>query len=594
MAAILAIAAGLYSGMITRFDVGHFDDDALYVLAARSLSMGHYVALQTPSEPRLSAPLPGFPLILSPFIAFFNVSPNGLKMISLLATLGSVVLLGALVQGWLGAGPALLAAALFALNPLGVLYSGTIMAEPIFTMLSLLSIFLFQQCLKGRGQALLVGICLGMVAICRAEGPLLALAMGLTLLMKRRWSLALPVCGAAGLIWLLARLLTASSDGYVTAWTLMWPWLLRSPWTLLQHWGHLIQACILETLLAFPFRLEGFGSIAIVCVLAGVPAIYGAFVFLRNKAVQWEVRWALALYVIFYAALHAFWIAVDPRYFLPLLPFLCGGLAQCVAELGGRSRIAKGIVVTMLLGIAASYVYQNAEGLRRARDPSAETRVPESTYTWIRQTTAGHSRFLSFRILSLYLYTHRQGYKIVPARDRDHFEYLLDQEGISHILLEPFHIEFVPGMPAPHREFWLRAEGWMKEDPHVFSPVWKNTTEKTMVYECRIPSVLHQGFVLYRTARSELDAGRTDHGLRLLRESLRLAPHLAEAQNAYGMTLWLTRHDTAGAERWLKQAIQQSPSYRLARMNLARIYEQTNRHDKAVALVAQGIGGGSL
>src|SRR5687767_4073973 len=128
----LLAAALLYAALFPRFFVGYFSDDALYILAAKSLLTGRYVSLYLPDQPYLTQILPGYPLFLAPFVALVQPHWPWLKFLSVGLTLGSVLLLGKLLEPWMSTRVRWITMLLFAFNPTTVLGSGIVMSDPFY------------------------------------------------------------------------------------------------------------------------------------------------------------------------------------------------------------------------------------------------------------------------------------------------------------------------------------------------------------------------------------------------------------------------------------------------------------------------------
>jgi hypothetical protein len=66
---MLCLSAGaVYLYLSPRTYIGWTNDDAMYVLAARSLATGQYVFLNLPNHPPNTLFFPGLPVFLLPFV----------------------------------------------------------------------------------------------------------------------------------------------------------------------------------------------------------------------------------------------------------------------------------------------------------------------------------------------------------------------------------------------------------------------------------------------------------------------------------------------------------------------------------------------
>src|SRR6185437_13818159 len=113
----LGIALVFYVRVLPRYPVGYAFDDALYILAAKSLLLGRYVDLRVPSAPPLTDPLPGFPAVLAPWVAVVHARWEWLKLLPLLMTLLAGMGVWKLGRLWFSPEESVILTALFALNP---------------------------------------------------------------------------------------------------------------------------------------------------------------------------------------------------------------------------------------------------------------------------------------------------------------------------------------------------------------------------------------------------------------------------------------------------------------------------------------------
>ncbi len=140
---LVAGACALYLWRFDSFQVGTYMDDAQYVVLAESLAQGaQYGLVNQPSEVLPTRYPFGWPLLLSPIYALFGGDFQPLKMVSLLLTLGGVVVVAlgwrqlGLLSPWIG----IASAGLFAFSPLVVGHARMVMSEPAFLFVVLLAL----------------------------------------------------------------------------------------------------------------------------------------------------------------------------------------------------------------------------------------------------------------------------------------------------------------------------------------------------------------------------------------------------------------------------------------------------------------------
>src|SRR5438067_2256867 len=74
--------------------VGFFNDDAFYIIGARSLLQGRYVELNQPGSPPFVNYMPGYPALLAVVAFLFKDTFLNFQLFSMALSLGSLLLLG--------------------------------------------------------------------------------------------------------------------------------------------------------------------------------------------------------------------------------------------------------------------------------------------------------------------------------------------------------------------------------------------------------------------------------------------------------------------------------------------------------------------
>ncbi|MDE2291072.1 MAG: glycosyltransferase family 39 protein, partial [Elusimicrobia bacterium] len=200
---VLFAAAGVLYVLARRaYWVGFFNDDAFYLIGARSLLAGRFAELNHPLAPPLIQYLPGYPLLLAPVLALFRGSWLACRLESALFMLGSAGAAAWALGEELDEPGRLLLAALCLLNPLALSLSGAILSDAPFTLAALLVVGTAKRRWGRRdaGTWLLLGAAAGASFYLRAVGLALPLALGLVLLPERRWKEAALALGAAAAV----------------------------------------------------------------------------------------------------------------------------------------------------------------------------------------------------------------------------------------------------------------------------------------------------------------------------------------------------------------------------------------------------------
>ena len=117
-AGITLIAMVLYLINFNFFQVGNWNDDAVYIILARAITSGQgYARINFPTpQPEVAWPF-GYPLLLSPLVAIWPFNFTPLKIMSLVLTVTSIFILKKVLDFRIRHPFALLILALFKLNP---------------------------------------------------------------------------------------------------------------------------------------------------------------------------------------------------------------------------------------------------------------------------------------------------------------------------------------------------------------------------------------------------------------------------------------------------------------------------------------------
>ncbi len=156
------------------------DDHSYLVHAVALASTGSYPAFEFHGVPEPTAyRAPGFPVALALARA---VSGHGLlapRLLQILIATGGVALIGVVARQIWGLRTALAATALAALSPLLVVYSGSLISEPLFVVLELGALACALEARGRAGWALAAGALGGAAALTRPAGLVLLLALAL-------------------------------------------------------------------------------------------------------------------------------------------------------------------------------------------------------------------------------------------------------------------------------------------------------------------------------------------------------------------------------------------------------------------------------
>jgi 4-amino-4-deoxy-L-arabinose transferase-like glycosyltransferase len=192
--ALLCLAVLVSLSSYQSFQVGTYQDDASYVVLARSLiTSDRYGMVNVPGEPKPGKYPFAYPLLLSVVMRLFPDNETALKLPSLIATGLNAALL---FWGWRYLSQrksywwAVVLAGLYALSPITVSFTRMVMSEPIFTTFCLLSLILASQYAQGRQKrwwSAAMALALTLTVYTRSVGiVLVAVVLGYLLFVKGR------------------------------------------------------------------------------------------------------------------------------------------------------------------------------------------------------------------------------------------------------------------------------------------------------------------------------------------------------------------------------------------------------------------------
>lgn len=476
---LLAAAGALYLLCLGAYYPGFFNDDAFFVIGARSLLQGRYVELNSPDLRPLDNYPPGYPLVLAAW-SLFGGSLFSFQLLSILLTLASVWLVFRLLkeQGWEEAG--LAAAAAFALGPMAASLSGVLLSEVLVMPLSLAVLLLARGCWERltQRQAAVLGALAGCAALVRLSATSLWLALVLCLAREGRFkrAAAAAACGA----------------------TVFLPWMLRNAFLTgraetriaeMLDWQAGAGGLAASALKSAAFYAHEAFARALFRVPGGVYAESFAAtvgVLLLGFGLRaWGLKgWRVfpVLFLACYALVHLAWPYRSSRYLYPVLPLAAGFFFIGAVQTGGR-RAARGLMALSLLLSAFPVSAVVRASLRR---DTAMSRPPERTYGWIRANTAENAVFAADLDGRLHLLTGRRAVHLPPRSARAAFAEWIKANPADFILV------------FPNQDVLRRARGAGGADPvspqeleallgdrKRFEPVFRSAEEGSIVYRVR-------------------------------------------------------------------------------------------------------------
>ncbi|HAM36253.1 MAG TPA: hypothetical protein DEB40_09580 [Elusimicrobia bacterium] len=436
------ILAGLYLLCLRAYYVGFFNDDAFYVIGARSLLRGGFRELNAPGTPALVNFLPGYPALLALWSLIAGKSLLAAQLLSVALTILGLVLFWLCFSVELPAAAAAACVLAAGFNPLSASVSGTVLSDiPFFTatigaFLAARAAWPSQRPRTWAG----VGAFMGAAFLIRPTGAALALALFLSLAAERRWKEAAWSAAGCALVaapWLARNALisgvalshgaelaapfkagTALSDLAGRIWRNAGYYGSELFWRTLYRWPQ------------FPGLglLKGFTSVLCVVALAAGLRAWG-----------WRGwRKFFFVYFVIYAGLHLELHLCSGRYIFTALPMVLPMLFLGFEELGRRLGLgSKALWTACVLSLALSAApVANIVAASLWRHTALNT-PPRKTLAWIREQTRAEDVFAAELDGRLHLISGRRTVRLRKIFDPVQFGGWLRGAGAGYVLVAP-------------------------------------------------------------------------------------------------------------------------------------------------------------
>ncbi|MCX5794478.1 MAG: glycosyltransferase family 39 protein [Elusimicrobia bacterium] len=457
-AGCLAGLALLYLLCLRAYYVGFFNDDAFYLLGARSLLSGGFRELSAPGAPPMTIYMPGYPLVLAQWSWLAGSSPLAAQLLSVALTTAAMGLMWACFASELPPAAAFAAVAVTAFNPLTASISGTVLSDIPFLVMTLL-VFLAARPIweKGSDRAWAgLGAMTGAAFLIRPTGAALTLALVLSLLGERRWGRAAWAAAGAALVaapWLGRNALIGGSALPYAA-QLAAPWSASSAFSdflirLARNAGFYGPELFGRTWFRWP-AAPGLQALRWATVLLGLAALA---VGLR----EWGGRgWRklLSVYLLLYAALHLGLHLQSGRYIFTALPMAAPlfflGLSAVDRRLRMRDRLVLGAAALSLALSLAPVANVVRTSLWRHTPLNTP---PLKTLAWIQGATSPADVFAADLDGRWFLLTGRQTVRLRKLYEPGAFAAWLKAARVDYVLTEP------------NEHFMTTASGGTTHDP---------------------------------------------------------------------------------------------------------------------------------
>ncbi len=455
--AAVAGAALLYVLALRAYYVGFFNDDAFYIIGARSLCLGRYAELNAPGHPPLVNYFPGYSIMLAPMAALKPSSLLAYQALSILL----VVLTLCFLWRWLrgnGASERVATSAILlsAFNPLTLSHSGVVLSEiplALFLLLSLLAMRHAWNRSTPIGWSIAFALT-GFCAILRPEAVFLPLAAAAMIARERRWRLALlgllPLLGFAAFClrnrllegtWLVYGL--EAVDPYRTA---PLKEALSHAWEGARYYTDLIFA---GTFFRAPFAAPGLLSSA-VAVTGALGAAFGAY---RTK--KGGVEGVLELYLAAIFIVFLLWGKKAGRYLLPVLPYLAGYFFTGIEALSSDPAVKRRLVAGACALSLTCCAFPDWRIVHASLfETTPLTAPPRAAYAWVKTHASVSDLFATEWDGRFYLKTGREVLHLPRPSSPQELARWLSDHGVRYVFVESAVYAMKPANPRAFNAPW--------------------------------------------------------------------------------------------------------------------------------------------
>jgi hypothetical protein len=438
------------------FPVGAYQDDAEYIILAKSLATGqgyHLINYPADAGPRPDF-LPGWPILLVPLTILFPGQYQVLKLAPFFFYLASIPLIYGLFVDRIGKPFLLLSVAIAALNPVLLGMSGILTSEVAYLFFSLLALWLFLKwtaAYPSRPKYWLLGLALlaALYAqLVRPTGLALLLSILVCLLLARplrRVGIVISLGSVAVLVGLAAwqgpTLVTAGYPRHAA-------YILAHFADLVQVWkrpgafGPILPANLLlpglEGMVGPKLAQLGLGLAPAFFSLA-VLAVTGTGLYITLRAHRDTV---ILLYIFFYLAILVLWISyvgfTELRLFIPLIPllslYLLLGLEWILQRLPWGTAAHKLLLYQVVLtSVVAFFVVANV--VAWLTPISARISDPSAGWTWLRGVASEDAIVMTRDPMPAYLYL--QHWTVDYPASAAEIQADIARKGVNFIVIAP-------------------------------------------------------------------------------------------------------------------------------------------------------------
>lgn len=333
------------------------NDDATYVLLARSLRDGGFNSIHLVGAPIHTKYPPVFPLLLAAVSTIAGESIDAFVAMNIALSVAALALIFAVTKRLLPPAVALGALVIGATNPLLQGASGTVMSEPAFLALIAMTVWVLSRVPLTTRTIAAACACATLAALTRTIGATLMVAVVAFLLLERRWRPAAVYAGLVALVvvavslWLRSRAMPELAADYITDAITTGNQVSRNPVAIIggrvatnapRYAGSLLWMLSLPTIGGTIVDNLLWLIITCVAVAAGLFLFWG----------RWRI---VCLFALTYGALLLAWPWATGRFVTPVFPFLAvaflAGIYALFERRGSRAASAVVIATVAIVGL---------------------------------------------------------------------------------------------------------------------------------------------------------------------------------------------------------------------------------------------------
>lgn len=478
----LSVAALLYLLSLRAYYVGFFNDDAYFLIGAKSLLSGQFVELNQLAQPSIIHYTPGYSLLLAPLVAIFGLSTLVYQLFSVAMVVGSYFLAWLLLRDVIE--PIILWPTLIlsAFNPVTVSLSGTVLSDIPFLFFSLAFFVMLRGKWDQRDKFVWAGfgVAAAFLFYLRPIGLVLPFSVAVALLLERRAQNAAVFCAVSLLTvlpWIVRNQVAAGSpllllNEYHSSYAQAQPWLgiVR---LIASNARFYTEQFFSISIFRWPFAV-GKTTAAIVAIGMGIiVSILGLRKLPMEKALK-----AVWIYVAFYALVHLGWGRQVNRYFLPVFPFL---LTVFFSGWPKRRGVVWSVGVIGLL-CCAFPIYNIVRTSLMMHTPL--NTPPRETYGWI-QTHVPIDAVCGVEVDGrMYLFTKRPTAHLPRVPDREYFDRWVSERNVRYVVL--FENDMVAPTFSGNKIYQPLEMGLLRSyvvNSKRYRRVFESETEGSEIYE---------------------------------------------------------------------------------------------------------------